>query len=46
LIVLMLILGRDARVVGEHRSARLSLAVVGFTIVASIAAPIAYLVIA
>jgi NRAMP (natural resistance-associated macrophage protein)-like metal ion transporter len=44
LIVLMLILGRDARVVGEHRSGRLSLVIVGFTIVASIAAPIAYLV--
>jgi len=44
LIVLMLILGRDARLVGEHRSGRLSLAIVGFTIVASIATPIAYLV--
>jgi NRAMP (natural resistance-associated macrophage protein)-like metal ion transporter len=46
LIVLMLLLGRDARVVGEHRSGRLSLVIVGFTIIASIAAPIAYLVIA
>jgi NRAMP (natural resistance-associated macrophage protein)-like metal ion transporter len=43
LIILMLLLGRDRRVVGVHRSGRLSQTVVGLTIVASIAAPIAYL---
>lgn len=43
-IVLMLLLGRDERVVGAHRSGRLSLVIVGLTIVFSIAAPIVYLV--
>jgi Mn2+/Fe2+ NRAMP family transporter len=42
LIVLMWLLGKDARVVGEHRSGRLSIAIVGLTILVSVAAPIAY----
>ena len=43
LIVLMLLLGRDERVMGTHRSGRLSLTIVGLTIAFSVAAPIAYL---
>jgi NRAMP (natural resistance-associated macrophage protein)-like metal ion transporter len=44
LIALMLILGRDTRVMGSHRSGPLSVAIVGVTIAFSVAAPIAYLV--
>jgi NRAMP (natural resistance-associated macrophage protein)-like metal ion transporter len=43
LILLMWLLGRDERVMGKHRSGRLSLTLVGVTIVVSFAAPIAYL---
>jgi NRAMP (natural resistance-associated macrophage protein)-like metal ion transporter len=44
LILLVLILGRDAHTVGEHRSGRLSTSLLVITIVVSVAAPIAYLV--
>lgn len=43
LILLMWLLGRDERVMGKHRSGRLSMTVVGVTIAVSFAAPIAYL---
>jgi NRAMP (natural resistance-associated macrophage protein)-like metal ion transporter len=45
LIVLMLILGRDERLMGEHRSGRLSLFVVGATIAASVVTPLVCLAI-
>jgi hypothetical protein len=38
----MLILARDRRLMGEHRSGRLSLTVVGLTVVASVLAPVAW----
>jgi len=44
LLVLMFMLGRDRRVMGEHRSGRLSVIVVGLTIVVSVLAPVAWLV--
>jgi NRAMP (natural resistance-associated macrophage protein)-like metal ion transporter len=43
LIVLMLILARDRRLMGEHRSGWLSLSVLAFTIAVSVVAPIAWL---
>jgi NRAMP (natural resistance-associated macrophage protein)-like metal ion transporter len=43
LILVMLILARSRRLMGEQRSGRLSTLVVAVTIMASIAAPIAYL---
>ena len=43
LIVLMLVLGRDQRLMGEHRSGRLSLVVVGATIVVSVVTPLVWL---
>ena len=43
LILLMWLIGRDERVMGKHRSGRLSLTLVGVTIAVSFAAPIAYL---
>ena len=43
LIVVMLILARSRRTLGEHRSGRLSSALVLATIIASVALPIAYL---
>ena len=43
LILLMMLLGNDRRTVGEHRSGRLSNALVGLALLAMVAAPIAYL---
>ena len=43
IIVLMLLLARSRDVVGEHRSGRLSVAIVVITITASVLAPAAYL---
>lgn len=43
LIVVMLVLARRPAVLGEHRSGRLSLALLGATVVGSVALPIAYL---
>lgn len=43
LIVLMLVLGRDRRLMGEHRSGRLSLAIVGSTIFVSVVTPLVWL---
>jgi Mn2+/Fe2+ NRAMP family transporter len=43
LIVLLLILGRDSRVAGDHRTGSFSTALLVITIAVSIAAPIAYL---
>ncbi len=43
LIVLMIMLGRDRNVVGEHRSGALSLTLIVITVVVSVALPIAYL---
>ena len=45
LIVLMLVLGRDEHLMGEHRSGRLSLAIVGATIVVSVVTPLVCLAI-
>ena len=43
IIVLMLLLGRSGDVVGDRRSGALSVTIVGLTIVASVLAPVAYL---
>lgn len=43
LIVLMLVLGRDQRLMGKHRSGRLSLIVVGSTILVSVITPLVWL---
>ena len=43
LIVLMILLGRDRNVLGEHRSGALSLTLTVITVAVSVALPIAYL---
>lgn len=43
LIILMLLLGRDRRIMGEHTSGRLSTVLIGITIAASLLLPILYL---
>jgi len=43
LIVLMIVLGRDRSVVGEHRSGAVSVTLTGIAVVVSVALPIAYL---
>jgi len=43
LITLMFLLGRNREVMGEHRSGRVSMTIVGFTIVASVVTPLVWL---